>query len=160
MTWFYRANVWRPTLVTRMKSIACSPTFPWRGANGLSRGVRTTWSTSGTCRPRRSSRSWPDTRTWCSPPPVTPLRTSLHLPAWKVTKLLSSGDQTLRNWILCLSIALIKKGWIIAFLVFPYMDPCYSSLKITNWAMYIKVYNKYMCIENWRRKSMVIVYYL
>ena len=84
---FYRANVWRLTQVIRMKSIVCSQTSPSRGVNGLSPAARITWSTSGTCRPRRSSRNWPDTRTWCSPLLVTPLRTLLHLPAWKVTKL-------------------------------------------------------------------------
>ena len=99
----YRVNVWRRTPVTRMKSIACLPTFPWRVVNGSCRAARTTWSTSGTCRPRRLSRSWPATLTWCSPPHVIRPRTSLHPPVWRVTKQLNCGDQTRRfRELLCL----------------------------------------------------------
>ena len=89
-----RVNVWRHTAAIKTKSIVYLPISPWRGGSGLCRGRRTTWSTSGISRPRRSCRSCPGTRTWCCARPATQQRTSLHPPAWRTTRPSSCGGLT------------------------------------------------------------------
>ena len=86
---------------------------------------------SGTCRQRRSSRSWPVTRTWCCALPATLQRTSSPWPGWRMTR-------HLRARVACISIHLpasivTTKSCIVLFWLFPlsgfWLLPAFVSCK-------------------------------